>query len=102
MSEVTAKPAVGNPNLRVIIIDDESQRIPDVLGIIPEREKEIDEILSIAFKESDTLTDVLVYASKYCKHANELAYAVFHIGAFMGTQKLAEKIKSENSSSDED
>lgn len=87
MSDITAKSAVGNPHLRVIIIDDESERIPDVLGITPEREKEIDKILSNGFEKCDTITDVLACVSKSCKHANELAYAVFHVGAFMGKQK---------------
>lgn len=77
----------GNPNLRVIIVDDESRKIPDTLGITPERENELDEMTKKAFEDFDSITDTMVEISKNVKHANELAYCIFHVGANVGRAK---------------
>lgn len=88
MSEtVTAPTVVGNPHLRVIVVDDESTKIPEVLGISPEREQELDYLIKTCFEEEDTLTDTFAAISKGVKHANELAYCIFHVGANIGRQK---------------
>ena len=90
MSEITAKSAVGNPHLRVILVDDESTKITEVLGITPEREKELDDLIKEKFEQEDTITDTMSEISKYLKHANELAYCMFHIGAHIGRSKAME------------
>jgi hypothetical protein len=89
MSESTEIKVGGlNASLRVIIIDDESDKIPQTLGITPEREKELDEVITAAYHtENSTITDNFVEMSKSCKHANELAYCIFHIGARVGRGK---------------
>lgn len=77
----------GNPNLRIIIVDDESTKIPETLGITPERENELDEMTKKAHNDFDTITDSMVEISKNVRHANELAYCIFHIGANIGRAK---------------
>lgn len=84
MSEDTKEIVKGNPHLRVIIVDDESKQIPETLGITPERENELDQITKKAHEEFDTITDTMVEISKNVRHANELAYCIFHIGANTG------------------
>ena len=86
MTENASKSS-GNPNLRVIIVDDNSEKIPETLGITPEREIELDEITKKAHQDFDTITDSMVEISKKVKHANELAYCIFHIGANIGRAK---------------
>ena len=88
MSETVTTPVVvGNPHLRIILVDDESTKIPVVLGISPEREEELDHFIKKCFEEEDTITDTFAAISKGVKHANELAYCIFHVGANVGRQK---------------
>lgn len=88
MSETVTTPVVvGNPHLRIILVDDESTKIPEVLGISPQREEELDYLIKTSFEEEDTLTDTFAAISKGVKHANELAYCIFHVGANIGRQK---------------
>ena len=86
MSETNdVKSKTLNTFLKVIIIDDESDQIPTVLGITPEREKELEDIVRIVWKtEKTTITDNFVEISKQCKHANELTYCIYHYGAGVG------------------
>jgi hypothetical protein len=90
MSESTEIKAGGlNASLRVIIIDDESDQIPTVLGITPEREEELNDLVISTYEiEDSTVTDNFVEISKQCKHANELAYAIFHLGAHIGKKRV--------------
>lgn len=83
------KPSLPNyPGLlRVVIIDDESDRIPEVLGLDPEREKELDELTEFCMRNCKTITDTIAEISKSVNHANELAYCVFHVGANVGKSK---------------
>lgn len=87
MSDITAKPALGNPHMLVILVDDTSTKIPAVLGITPEREEELDILTKEKFESENTITDTMAELSKYLKHANELAYCMFHIGANVGRSK---------------
>jgi hypothetical protein len=84
MSEDVQEVVKGNPHLRVILVDDELETIPAVLGISSEREKELDELVKKIHNESQTITDTFVEISKRMKHANELAYCLFHVGAHIG------------------
>ena len=88
-NENPGKPSLPNyaGMLRVVIIDDESDRIPEVLGLDPEREKELDELTELCMKNCKTITDTIAEISKSIKHANELAYCVFHVGANVGRSK---------------
>jgi len=87
MSENVTKTVKGNPHMRVILIDNESTKIPGVLGISPEREKELDDIVANAWKEGATITDSMELLSKGLMHANELAFCTFHLGAHVGRTK---------------
>jgi hypothetical protein len=89
MSESTEIKVRGlNASLRVIIIDDESDQIPTVLGITPEREQELNDLVVSTYQiEDSTVTDNFVEISKQCKHVNELAYAIFHLGVRIGKGK---------------
>lgn len=88
MSETVSTPIVkGNPNLRVILIDTEAKKIPEVLGISPERELELDEIVKKSYQDHDTITDTMEAASRNLLHANEFSYVMFHLGAHVGRAK---------------
>ena len=91
MDEITTKPVVGNPHVRVIIVDDESSQIPEVLGISKEREEVLDQLIKDTWPAYKTITDVIANMSKHLKHANELAYCVFHVGAHMGASDAVKK-----------
>jgi hypothetical protein len=93
MSETNdVKTKTLNTFLKVIIIDDESDQIPTVLGITPEREKELEDIVRIVWKtEKTTITDNFVEISKQCKHANELTYCIYHLGAQVGKSTAAKE-----------
>jgi len=94
MTESTVK-VQGNTNLRVIIVDDESNQIPAVLGITPEREQELDKIIQECYEGYDTITDTIAEMSKRMKHANELAFCAFHIGAHVARSKImGDKVQS--------
>ena len=84
MSEDTSNVVRGNPHVRIIIVDDESDKIPRVLGISEEREIELDELIKVIHNDSETITDSMANISKVLKHANELAYCIFHLGAHVG------------------
>lgn len=94
MSQTAEVKAGGiNASLRVIIIDDESDKIPEVLGITPEREQELNDLVQSTYETEDsTITDNFVEISKQCKHANELAYAIFHLGAHVGKGRAVKKL----------
>ena len=81
----------GNPNLRVIIVDDESDKIPQTLGITEAREKELDILIKQYVEDTNTITDLMVEISRIVRHANELAYCVFHIGAYVGRAAAMKK-----------
>ena len=86
-----------NASLRVIIIDDESSNIGKVLGISDEREDQLQDIVKAAFEGDDTtITDNLAEISKHCKHANELAFCSFHLGAHIGKGKALEVLMKDN------
>lgn len=97
MSESAEVKAGGmNASLRVIVIDDESTNIARVLGITEEREDQLEEIIKKVYHvEDSTITDNLVDISKHCKHANELAFCCFHIGANVGKNRALNKISEE-------
>lgn len=94
MSQTAEVKAGGiNASLRVIIIDDESDKISDVLGITPEREEELQDLVKSTYKtEESTITDNFVEISKQCKHANELAYTIFHLGAHVGKGRAIKEL----------
>lgn len=98
MSESAEVKAGGmNASLRVILIDDESTNIARVLGISEEREDQLEEIVkSVYEKEDSTITDNLVEISKHCRHANELAYCCFHVGAHVGQGRAVKKFTQMN------
>jgi hypothetical protein len=97
MSESAEVKAGGmNASLRVIIIDDESTNIAKVLGISEEREDQLEEIISkIYHVEDSTITDNFVEVSKHCRHANELAFCCFHIGAHAGKSRTLNKLNQD-------
>lgn len=93
MSEQTiAAVAAGNPYLKVIIIDDESDSIPEVLGITKERELELDKLIQECGEREKTITDIFASVSKSVRHANELAYCIFHVGSHMGRSKIIREL----------
>lgn len=86
-----------NASLRVIVIDDESTTIARVLGISEEREDELEEIIKeIYHVEDSTITDNFVEISKHCKHANELAFCCFHVGAHTGKNRTLSKLSGDD------
>lgn len=78
------KPVLENNQglLNVLIIED-SNNLPTSLGITEERSDAINDILRNAFNSSDTITEVMVKVSKQVTHANELSYAMFHLGGYV-------------------
>lgn len=98
MSEKEKLP-VGSPHLRVMLIDNDSNRIPEVLGITEEREEELDAIIKKYVEDKGTITDSIEAISRYVKHANEFAYCMFHVGANVGRSvTLRDTIKGDLSS----
>lgn len=83
--ELAEKPILENYQglLNVLIIEDSSNDLPTSLGITEKRSNDLNDILKNAFNTSDTITEVMVKVSKEVTHANELSYAMFHLGGYM-------------------
>jgi hypothetical protein len=81
MEETPKVSPVGNPYLKVIIIDDESEKLSGALGMTDERYEELGNLITKTWKENKTITDVMSKVSLHAKHANELVLLGFMIGA---------------------
>lgn len=92
--EVPKKTPAGNPYLKVIVIDDETQNLSTSLGISEERNLEIALITKDAWNSSKLITEAMIKVSVQAKHANELAMMCFHLGNASAQQKAP---KSEES-----
>jgi len=58
----------------IAIIEPDSSKVTEALGITPERFKELSEIGVKAYKESDKFTDALKKGYAQVKHPNELYF----------------------------
>ena len=96
MSENVDVPVKGNPNLRVFILDDDTNIMHTCLGITEERSDELIKIVQNSFEDSDTHTNAFVEISKSSKHANEFAYMLFHYGAFVGQDRFKNELLNSN------
>ncbi len=79
--------------MKIKIIDPENECIAAALGISPEREKELDELIeadtrrimeSVAQKGKEGVTEQLERLSGYSNHVNETAYICFTVGTVLG------------------
>lgn len=91
MSENVQVPVKGNPNLRVFVLDDDTDVMHTCLGITEERSDELIEIVKGSHKDCDTHTAAFVNISKGALHANELVYMMFQYGAHVGANKVAQE-----------
>lgn len=66
-------------HLEVFCVNPESDKIFESLGITEERLIHLESIAKKSFIATDKLTAAMAEASKFCKHANELAYVCFVI-----------------------
>lgn len=66
-------------HLQVECINPESDKIFEALGMTEERLDELESIAKKSFIATNKLTAAMAEASKFCKHANELAYVVYVI-----------------------
>ncbi len=76
-----------------------SNPVPDetfaaAMGITPEREAAIDELMDKYHAETSTYPDAIAALSKNINTANELAYASFHLGAFAESQRTKHDLLS--------
>ena len=91
--------------MKVTVIDDQTESIAFGLGITPEREKQLDDILQAEFEiqwsESEKgedgdqrggVTGTMERLTKYAKHPNESAYLIFHLGVHLGKIKILNEV----------
>lgn len=71
-------------HLHVECINPDSDKIFEALGMTEERLMELESIAKKCFIATDKLTAAMAEASKFCKHANELAYVVYVIAEMRG------------------
>lgn len=58
----------------IILLKTESESIATTLGITPEREAKLREIISIGIKEKDRLTDTMIFLRDQSENMNEFCY----------------------------
>lgn len=61
-------------------------------GITIEREEELDALMDKAHKDTDKYPDAIAMITQAGITANELAYAVFHLGAFAESQRKKQEL----------
>lgn len=72
--------------LKVKIIDDADDTITGTLGITPKRKSELYAITKTACAQ-ESITNILVEASKNVTHPNELAFVCFLVGHRLGKEE---------------
>lgn len=63
--------------LKVVQIDDETDSMPEALGITEERQKQLVDAAVAAYKGTHKFSAAMEMVSREAKHANELGYIVF-------------------------
>jgi altronate dehydratase len=91
--EVSKKAPAGNPYLKVIIIDEETNKISTTLGMTDEKYDELCETARTCWNNGKNITDTMATASTYAKHANEFAVICFHLGCMAQSQRSPESIE---------
>lgn len=76
-----------NENLKVTTQESSDDSFARALGISPEREQQLDDLMDTYHRETTTYPDAIAMLSKDLTSANELAYSAFHMGAFAESQR---------------
>jgi hypothetical protein len=69
-------------NVTVTAIEASEENFARALGITPEREQELDDIMEKAHRDTGTYPDALAMITTNDITPNELAYVAFFLGAF--------------------
>lgn len=70
-------------NLIVTVVNIESTKVSDLLGISEERNEELAELISNEFAKNNSKVSVLENISKEAKNVNELAFLAFSLGSLV-------------------
>lgn len=75
-------------NLVVTVVNTESTKVSDLLGISEERNEELSNILRDEMKNQDKgVTEIMTSLSEKAENANELAFLNFKFGYVLGQMK---------------
>lgn len=79
-------------SVKVTALQVGSESFAEALGISPEREAQIDEIMDECHGNTDTYPDAIAAISERLNNVNELAYASFHLGAFAESRRAKNEL----------
>lgn len=77
---------------QVTVIDSPDESFARALGLTEQREKEIDDIMDKCHNETNTYPDAIAMIAESLNNDNELAYAVFHLGAFAESRRAENEL----------
>ncbi len=73
----------------------ESQDIPEALGITKEREQQLVKTLTRRAEDAKSYTHAMEMISKECLHANELGYSMMILGQMMANASIQKQLKEQ-------
>lgn len=75
-----------------IAADSTSGTFAQALAITAKREEQLCDLIGQCYNSTDTYPQAIAGISQQTKNINELAYALFHFGAFAGEERARQEM----------